>query len=259
MNAATGPRGAAPPPESIGAVSTPRRWAILQHVPHEGPGVVADLLGASGVAVEVVRLDQGVAVPAVDSLEGLVVLGGPMGVHDGGVHGWIEPERALLADAVARGIPVLGICLGAQQLAATLGADISSGPFEEVGPGRVHLTPEGRRDPVFGPEYGGLASTTIPCVHWHRDTFTIPPGAVHLAATSLFPHQAFRYGRSAYGLQFHVEVDRVLAAQWRPLLPEGTVIDERTVAEIESVGRRILERFATLASSALAAPPGGPR
>jgi GMP synthase (glutamine-hydrolysing) len=107
----------------------------------------------------------------------------------------------------------------------------------------VELTGPGRQDPVTGPEYGGLAATTIPCVHWHQDTFSLPPGSVHLAASRRFPHQAFRWGDRAYGLQFHVEVDRGLASGWRPLLPDGVTLEPSQLAEVETVGHRLLRRF----------------
>lgn len=224
-----------------------RHWAVVQHVAHEGPALVATTFRAAGYEVEVVRLDLDDVLPERGSFDGLVVLGGPMSVHDTGEFAWLDPERQLLAESVADGVPVLGICLGAQQLAVALGAEVTAGRVQEVGSGRVELTVDGRRDPVLGPEYGGLASTSIPCVHWHRDTFSLPDGAVHLAATRTFPHQAFRYGEVAYGLQFHVEVDEALAAAWEPLLPEGTPrLDERFLSEVDAVGRRVLARFAAL-------------
>ena len=191
----------------------------------------------------VTRLDLSEPLPDLAGLGGLVVMGGPMGVHDSEDHPWLGPERELIRDAVDNGTPVLGVCLGSQQLAAALGAEVTSGPIEEVGPGQVELTAEGRRDPVLGPEYHGLSGTAVPCVHWHRDTFTLPSGAVHLAASRAFPHQAFRFGDRAYGLQFHIEVDEQLARAWRPLLPGGVRLDGAVVARVESVGLRILRRF----------------
>lgn len=220
-----------------------RTWAVLQHVAHEGPGSIARVLADAGVAMTVVRLDRGEAPPPVTELDGLVIMGGPMGVHDLDGHPWLAPERELIRQSVDAGLPTLGVCLGAQQLAAALGADVTSGPVEEVGPGRVELTADGRRDPVLGPEYNGLSGTSVPCVHWHRDTFSLPDGAVHLAATRAFPHQAFRSGDRAYGLQFHVEVDEELAAAWRPLLPDGVLLGAADVARVSGVGRRILRRF----------------
>ena len=102
---------------------------------------------------------------------------------------------------------------------------------------------------MLGPEYTGLSGTTVPCVHWHRGTFTLPDGAVHLAATRTFPHQAFRLGTLAYGFQFHVEVDAELAGSWRPLLPDGVVLDADDVARVEAVGRRVLRRFVDVSTA----------
>ena len=228
------------------------RVVIVRHVAHEGPGLVADVLGAAGLVPELVRMDEGAPLPGLDEVgdfDGLVVLGGPTGVHDD-AHPWLADERRLMAAAVDAGIGVLGICLGAQQLAAALGAPVTTGPRPEIGLGSVVLTAAGRRDPLFGPEYGGLGSPEVACVHWHGDTFGLPEGAVHLAATRAFPHQAFRVGERAYGLQFHVEVDGPLAAGWGPHLPPGVVLDPMRVAEVTATGRRVLGRFAELVARA---------
>jgi GMP synthase-like glutamine amidotransferase len=179
---------------------------------------------------------------------GLVVMGGPMGVHDVAAHPWLLAEREVLAAAVEEGLPVLGVCLGAQQLAFALGAEVTTGPDAEVGVGSVEITGPGRLDRVFGPEYGGLARSTVACVHWHQDTFALPPGSTHLAATPQYPNQAFRFGDHVYGLQFHVEVDRALARAWAPLVPAGTPFDEGRLVEAETVGRRILRRFVSVAA-----------
>jgi GMP synthase (glutamine-hydrolysing) len=240
-----------------GAADPTRPWLIIQHVAHEGPGLIGDALGEVGHPVEVVRLDRGETLPGHQSLAGLVVLGGPMGVHDAAVHPWLVAERALIETCVDHGKPVLGVCLGAQQLAVALGAEVTSGPEPEIGLGQVVLTPAGRRDPVFGPEYGGLSATALPCVHWHQDTFSMPDGAVHLAGTRAFPHQAFRWGDNVYGLQFHVEVDGELAEAWRAHLPVGVTLNGARLVEVETVGRRLLRRFVELASTS-AIPSGRP-
>jgi GMP synthase (glutamine-hydrolysing) len=205
-----------------------------------------------------VRVDRGEPLPEPGTITGLVVLGGPMGVHDIGENPWLVPERELLAATATAGLPVLGVCLGAQQLAAALGATVTTGPEPEVGFGLVELTGEGRRDPVLGPEYGGLSTTSLPCVHWHQDTFSLPDRAVHLAASRAFPHQAFRWGGTAYGLQFHIEVDADLAHAWAPFLPEGTNLQGPELSRVETVGRRILRRFVERARSAPKAAGGGP-
>ena len=205
--------------------------------------MIAQALDDGGCDMAICQVFRGDPLPSAEDIGGLVVMGGPMGVHDEAEHPWLAPERDLISHAVALDLPVLGVCLGSQQLAAALGAEVTTGPVEEVGMGSVELTAEGRRDPVLGPEYNGLSGTSVPCIHWHRDTFALPDGAVHLAATRSFPHQAFRLGARAYGFQFHVEVDAALADAWRPLLPDGVVLAEADVARVEGVGRRILQRF----------------
>lgn len=218
-------------------------WVIVQHVAHEGPGLIGEALTERTIPYRVVRIDRGEALPDHRSVAGLAVMGGPMGVHDDDAHPWLEPERQLIGEVVAAGRPVLGVCLGAQQLAAALGAEVTTGPTEEVGIGQVELTADGRRDPVTGPEYGGLGENSVPCVHWHRDTFSLPPGSVHLAASRLYPHQAFRWGQAVYGLQFHIEVDRAMAEAWGPHLPPGVSLDGPRLAQVETVGRRLLRRI----------------
>lgn len=228
-----------------------RPWAVVQHVSHEGPGLIGDALRQAGRTFELVRADLGDGYPTVSELGGLVVMGGPMGVHDVADHPWLLAERELLVAAVEDGLPVLGVCLGAQQLALALGAEVTTGPAAEIGVGSVELTGPGRLDPVLGPEYGGLARSSIACVHWHQDTLALPPGAVHLAATPRYPNQAFRVGDRVYGLQFHVEVDRALAQSWASLIPVGTPFDEARLVEAETVGQRILRRFVSVAIGSL--------
>jgi GMP synthase-like glutamine amidotransferase len=238
------------PGPTIGPAASPRSnrpWAIVQHVSYEGPGVIGDALDQAGQRFEMVRPDLGDGYPALSDTGGLVVLGGPMGVHDVVDYPWLLAERERLVEAVEEGIPVLGVCLGAQQLALALGAEVTTGQVAEVGVGSVELTGPGRLDPVLGPEYGGLASSAIPCVHWHQDTFALPPGATHLATTPRYPNQAFRVGERVYGLQFHVEVDRSLARSWATLIPAGAPFDEGRLAQAETVGRRILRRFVSVA------------
>ena len=95
-------------------------------------------------------------------------------------------------------------------------------------------------------------------MHWHRDTFSLPAGAVHLAATRITPHQAFRWGETVYGFQFHVEVDRTLAAGWAPYLPAGVTLDGAGLAEVETVGRRVLRRFVAQAGLSVSVAEAGP-
>jgi len=225
-----------------------RPWVVLQHAPHEGPGLLAGLITDAGHDMDVVCLDAGAALPSASAVGAVVAMGGAMGVHDTDRFPWLADERAWLAEVVGRGAPVLGICLGAQLLAAALGADVTTGPSPEIGVGEVELTAEGRADAVLGGD-----GSRLPALHWHGDTFAIPPGAVHLATSDRYRHQAFRYGRAVYGLQFHLEVDDALAEAWRPEFPPGVDLDSGR-AEVEAVGRRVLGRFVTLASGRALTP-----
>jgi GMP synthase-like glutamine amidotransferase len=165
-----------------------------------------------------------------------------MGVHDADDFPWLTTETAWLTTVVAAGLPVLGVCLGSQLVAAALGAEVTTGETPEIGVGRVALNAAGRADPVLGPEGDGL-----PVVHWHGDTFAIPDGAVHLASSDRYRNQAFRYGDRVYGLQFHLEVDDEVAAGWRADLPAGISLDGPDRRPVEDAGRRVFGRFLALA------------
>jgi GMP synthase (glutamine-hydrolysing) len=229
-------------------VDTGRPWLLVQHVAFEGPGAIAQAIADAGAPLTLLRMDRGDALPppaALGQAAGLVVMGGPMSVHDD--LAWLAEERTLLRRAVEAGLPVLGVCLGAQQLAAALAAPVFEGPAPEYGVGEVHLTTAAISDPVLGP-----APTPLPCVHWHADTFGLPEGAVRLAGNAAYENQAFRFGDRAYGLQFHVEVTASLVAHWGPHLPPGVFLRESDVAHVSRAGEAIVRRFVGLAGDAAA-------
>ncbi len=138
---------------------------------------------------------------------GLILLGGPMSAND--PLPFLHHQLQVLEIALARQIPILGICLGAQLLARAAGGNIYRNHEKEIGFYNVHLTSEGRADPVMG------KLNAAECVfHWHSDSFDLPAGAELLATSSLTRNQAFRIGESAYGLQFHPEVTPAMITQW---------------------------------------------
>lgn len=187
------------------------RAIVLQHTATEGPERVATALAARGVPYEVRALHAGQPVPDdIGAGELLVVMGGPMGVGDAGDPRWpfLSPEIALLRKAIARGAPVLGICLGAQLLAAAAGARVYPAERREVGWGPVDLL-ETEREPILA----GLPPRPV-VLHWHGDTFDLPSGAVRLASTPVCPNQAFRLGGRQIGFQFHCELEEATIGVW---------------------------------------------
>ena len=215
-----------------------RPYCLIQHVPYEMPGLIASAALEHGIQLDVRHVYAGDRVPALHELDGLIVMGGPMGANEDRDHPSLPAERALLAAAARAGLPTLGVCLGAQLLAAALGARVSKGPAEEIGYGEVALTPDGERDPVLGP-----AGPVIPVFHWHGDTFELPSDSVHLAASGRYPSQAFRFGDRAYGFQFHIEVDLPLLAAWATHLPARAGMSPALQPAVERAGRGILARF----------------
>jgi GMP synthase (glutamine-hydrolysing) len=205
----------------LGNDSRVKTAVVLQHTPSEGPGRLADLLAARDIRCDVLPIyRKGVTVPASlgdDQL--LISMGGPMSVADAERPGfrYLADELALLRGLVARDAPVLGICLGSQMLAAAAGArvypntrpgpDGAPVPAREVGWGPVDFVAPDE------PALAGLAAREL-VLHWHGDTFDLPPGAVHLASTPVCRHQAFRLGRRQFGLQFHCELGRDAVADW---------------------------------------------
>lgn len=183
---------------------------VFQHVAFEILGTLNPLLREEGFRIRYVNFGRYPhAEPSLDAYHGLVILGGPMGVYDVADHPHLDTEVRLIQRALERGIPILGICLGAQLIAKALGARVERSPRSEIGWYDVRLTGEGRRDPLFG-----FFRDNEKLFQWHGDTFEIPRGAAHLAVSPDCPAQAFRYGRNVYGFQFHLEVDEPLVERW---------------------------------------------
>jgi GMP synthase (glutamine-hydrolysing) len=187
-----------------------KKLLVLQHVPHELLGTLNPLLKKSGFRIRYVNFARHPdAQPSLDGYDGLVVLGGPMSVNDAGRLPHLTVELKLIEEALRRNIPVLGICLGAQLIAKTLGAAVYPNQAKEIGWYDVSPTDHAQSDPLLG----GFADAEK-IFQWHGETFDIPRSTRHLAFSALCANQAFRYGTHVYGFQFHLEVDEPMIHRW---------------------------------------------
>lgn len=171
----------------------------LQHVPFEGLGSIADWAERRGHTLSCTRLYAGDALPGQQDFDFLLVMGGPMGVHDESDFPWLKVEKDFLLEAIREDNGILGICLGAQLLATVLGAAVRDNGHREIGWFPV----------VRNPDLAEVISAFIPenqkVFHWHGDTFDIPEGALHLWSSAACRNQGFLFGRRILGLQFHLE------------------------------------------------------
>ncbi|MEX1317187.1 MAG: gamma-glutamyl-gamma-aminobutyrate hydrolase family protein [Synechococcaceae cyanobacterium] len=219
----------------------------FQHVPFEGLGSIEPWLVDRGHQLSVTRFQHwqtsaaagpgpsGAALPDLDAVNLLIAMGGPMSVNDEAIHPWLAAEKRCIARAIERGIPVLGICLGAQLIASALGARVLPNPEPEIGwfPVQAIPTPGGGGNAVFS------LPASLPVFHWHGETFELPSGAVPLARSAACANQAFRLGSSVVGLQFHLETT-----------------PETARALVEHCGEELVAApFVQSAAEILAAPP----
>lgn len=178
-----------------------KRCTILRHVPFEGPGSFAPVLRARGYALESVDVARPEDLPEhAATADLLLVLGGPDAVYDR--HPYLEAEILLVRERLEAGRPTLGICLGAQVMAAALDTPVRKGGRKEIGWYPIELECGAEHDPVAAE----LAARTSWTFHWHGDTFGLPAGTIPLARSNEYDVQGFRYGDHAYAIQFHPEI-----------------------------------------------------
>lgn len=209
--------------------------AVFRHSATEGPGRLAGFLDAHAIAWRLVKLDEGEAVPdSAAPYAGLAFMGGPMSANDD--LPWIAPVLALMRDAVAREVPVIGHCLGGQLLARALGGEVTANRVKEIGWGRVEAEDSTLARDWLGPEV--RAFTTF---QWHGETFSIPPGAIRILRGEHCENQAYVADGRHLGMQCHVEMTPELVREWCAS-GAGEVIASRASPAVQPVAE-ILEEI----------------
>jgi len=209
------------------------RAHTLQHVPFEGLGTIEAWLQQAGYRITATRFYDSADLPEIEAIDCLVVMGGPMGVHDEKIHPWLAEEKTFIRSVIEAGKPVLGVCLGAQLIALCMGGEVMANPVKEIGWFPVEAVPHGQGNVFRFP-------ARFEALHWHGDTFTLPKGAIQLARSQGCTNQAFQLGNHVIALQFHLEATlrsvRDLVSNCRDELVEGEFI--ATEAEILSATQR---------------------
>jgi len=202
------------------------RIHYLQHVWFEDLGMIQEWAKGQGSVITRTAFCENEILPDINSIDWLVVLGGPMGVYDEGKYPWLIEEKIFIKEAIRQGKIVLGICLGAQLIADVLDAKVEKNEFKEIGWFPIQLTHE---EPL--PIFESIPSECA-VFHWHGDKFHIPHGAVRVAQSKGCSNQAFSYDHGrVVGFQFHMELTQSgverLAEQCKEELTEGKYIQPK--------------------------------
>lgn len=176
------------------------RIHYLQHVAFEGLGSMEAFLKSKGHHLSSTQLYNGELLPVLEEIDLLIVMGGPMGVYDDDKYPWLAGEKEFIRDAIGQGKKVLGICLGAQQIAAAMGARVSKNPHREIGWFKVK--PD---DKLEGTILSEVFTAELEVFHWHGDTFELPDNTIHIASSEACQNQGFIYDNRVIALQFHLE------------------------------------------------------
>ncbi|MBB4613024.1 glutamine amidotransferase [Novosphingobium taihuense] len=195
-----------------------KRALIIRHVPREGVAGFREPIEAAGYLVDRIDVtDPSFAALDLCQHDLLIMMGGPMGVYEQEQFPWISCQLRRLQSRLAADLPTIGVCFGAQMIAAALGADVYPGPVKEVGFHPVAVRGEVPSNPL-------RHIVDVPVLHWHGDTFTLPENVELLASSHLYDHQAFRRGRNLLALQFHAEMgEDERFHQWIETWPESVL------------------------------------
>ena len=251
-------------------MATNARALVVQNHHSDDPRLLGEWLAEAGLDLQVIRPYDGEALPEdLTGYAAFVVLGGAQSVVDGAPREpWFDRLESLLRKAVRDAVPTLAVCLGAQLLAVANGGTVEvnqAGP--ELGPGLVAKRDAAEKDPLWAP-----VPMAPDVLQWHRDEITeLPLGATLLAASTYYPHQAFRLGTRAWGIQFHIECDTAMVEDW--VAADAGVLEDLgydpevvvdacslIMVDLEEAWQPFAERFAAVALGRLAPPEAaGPR
>jgi len=177
------------------------RFHCLQHVPFESPGNIEAWIIQRGHSLSFTYLYDDAIFPSLNDFDALIIMGGPMSIHDEKEFDWLKKEKEFIAKAIQADKKILGICLGAQLIADVLGAKVYQNKEKEIGFMPIHFTKQALDNPLF---QGSHLEETV--FHWHGETFELPKEAVHLAYTHACANQAYLINNQIIGLQFHLEI-----------------------------------------------------
>lgn len=216
------------------------RAHYLQHVPFEGLGSIEYWLQNAGYEITSTQFFNSGVLPDIKDIDFLIVMGGPMSVNDETEHSWLVKEKKFIKSTIETGKPVLGICLGAQLIANSMGGNVFPNSVKEIGWFTVEGV-ESKSTSIF------QFQDKIKVFHWHGETFSLPTSAVQIAKSKGCENQAFQIGSNVIGLQFHLETTPVSAQEivenCRDELVEGVYIQSE--AEILSAPK---ERYSSINS-----------
>lgn len=226
--------------------------AIVQHEAFVPAGLIHQVLAEQNVEHHIVEASKDPEWPATDDLGGLIVLGGTMNVDQLDEFPFLEQSRDLMAATIEAGVPTLGVCLGSQMMARVLGAEVHRADERNALFSPLDLTDEGRSDPLLAPFAGD-----VEVLQFHEDTFRFPESATPLATSRASGlGQAFRYGETAYAIQFHFEVNADIVWDWTQDIGEDRMVEQwnaddgghslhdQSRYEGQAIaGRQLIERF----------------
>ena len=202
---------------------------VLQHVAYEGLGCIENWIHEHNHLLSYTKFYESFSIPDIDTIDGLIVMGGPMSVYEEDLFPWLKEEKHFIKAAIEKGKIVLGICLGSQLIAEVLGARVYPNKLKEIGWFPVKKTKAGQQHSMLK----GIDPNEFTVFHWHGDTYDPPPASEHLFFTDICQHQAFIFDNRVLGIQFHFEATKEtlneMVQNGKQELEEGPTIQTGTV------------------------------